>query len=138
MNSLAEVSYVSKGGAPSDGLAWTTAFTDQQDGLTDATSGDRIRVASGMYSSGAPAGAGFTISEMYAWRCTLHPQILPNARPSPYPDGIVTPSFASSASEPSGGQSSTILPFTTRYSLSCDPEASLSPFVIWYVCRATT
>jgi hypothetical protein len=58
---VADLYYVSKGGAGSDGLSWTTAFTQVQDALTIAISGDEIWVTSGVYTPGASISDSFSL-----------------------------------------------------------------------------
>jgi formylglycine-generating enzyme required for sulfatase activity len=52
---------VAKTGNGTDGLTWTTAFTDLQDALMVAISGDEIWVASGVYTPGENANDSFQL-----------------------------------------------------------------------------
>ena len=49
----AKIIYVAKSGDGSDGLTWTTAYTDLQHALAEAISSDQIWVATGVYIPGA-------------------------------------------------------------------------------------
>ena len=55
------VYYVSYGGDGSNGLSWTTAFTDLQVALATAVSGDEIWVASGVYTPGTTVSDTFSL-----------------------------------------------------------------------------
>ena len=52
--------YVAKSGDGSDGLSWTTAYTDLQAALGEAVSGDQIWVATGVYTPGTARSDTFT------------------------------------------------------------------------------
>ncbi len=57
----ATIYHVAKSGDGSDGLSWTTAFTDLQDALTAAANGDEIWVATGVYTPGTTVNASFVL-----------------------------------------------------------------------------
>jgi formylglycine-generating enzyme required for sulfatase activity len=52
---------VSKSGDGTDGLNWSTAYTDVQDALIAVISGDEIWVATGVYTPGAAVNATFQL-----------------------------------------------------------------------------
>ena len=54
--------YVAKSGDGSDGLSWTTAYTDLQDALGEAVSGDQVWVARGVYTPGVDIIDTFTLT----------------------------------------------------------------------------
>lgn len=59
---VAERYYVSKSGDGTDGLSWTTAFTQVQEALALAASGDEIWVATGVYTPGAIISDSFNLA----------------------------------------------------------------------------
>ena len=54
-----DIIYVAKSGDGSDGLSWTTAFTDLQDALAESVSGGQIWVAKGVYTPGTIVSDSF-------------------------------------------------------------------------------
>jgi predicted outer membrane repeat protein len=54
--------YVAKSGDGSDGLSWTTAYTDLQAALAEAVSGNQIWVARGVYIPGVYVTDTFTLT----------------------------------------------------------------------------
>jgi predicted outer membrane repeat protein len=55
--------YVAKTGDGTDGLSWATAYTDLQDALAEAVSGDQIWVARGVYIPGVNRSDSFQLVE---------------------------------------------------------------------------
>jgi predicted outer membrane repeat protein len=57
-----DIIYVAKSGDGSDGNTWETAYTDLQDALAEALSGDQIWVARGVYIPGVYVTDTFTLT----------------------------------------------------------------------------
>ena len=54
---------VAKTGSSVDGLSWSTAFTDVQDALSIAVTGDEIWVAKGVYPPGVTVSETFQLQD---------------------------------------------------------------------------